>query len=148
MFKLSKTNKEQGFSLVELVIVVVIIGILAAIAIPIYSNQVREAEIATLKSDVQATGSAFKNWERSQGYQAVPDNTTFDSQLVVKSDPANNITHIIYDPNDPENFEVCILGTRDFGSGDIVKWNYNFQTSRLTEGDCVNTPNLNAEIPN
>lgn len=54
--KLQTTRNEDGFTLMELIIVVVIIAILAAIAIPIFSNQQKAAVGATLKSDVTSTG--------------------------------------------------------------------------------------------
>ncbi|EGQ7933620.1 prepilin-type N-terminal cleavage/methylation domain-containing protein [Vibrio vulnificus] len=54
MKKLNKTKKQQGFTLIELMIVVAIIGVLAAVAVPAYQDYVKKSEaasaLATLKS--------------------------------------------------------------------------------------------------
>lgn len=69
-----KKNNKKGFTLAELLIVVAIIAILVAIAIPVFSAQLEKAKIATDKANVRAWyGEAVAN------YLSDPDNATYDS---------------------------------------------------------------------
>ena len=52
-------RSESGFTLIELVIVIVILGILASVAIPKYEDMREQARTATLKGQVGSVRSAL-----------------------------------------------------------------------------------------
>ena len=70
MKKKSQTNnlsKRSGFTLIEIILVVVIIGILAGIAIPRMGGKTEKAKIAAARSNVQSIGMGIQEYEIMNG---------------------------------------------------------------------------------
>ena len=94
--KLRKTKK--GFTIVELVIVIGVIGILSAILIPTFVNLNSKASDAALKSDLAAVYSSYVA-DAADGYKGEPGSSN-TSKLemygqtevaLVKTENVNNI---------------------------------------------------------
>lgn len=80
-----KSSSSRGFTLIEVMITVVIIGILAAIAVPKLNGSRRQAYIATMRSDLRNLVSAQELFYSDSARYADDE-----SHLNVK--PSNNMT--------------------------------------------------------
>lgn len=88
----ASTSNQSGFTLIELMIVMVIIGLLAAIAVPMYVQSVRHAREAVLKEDLRTLRSAIDSYTIDK--QKAPQ--TLDDLVqagYIKSMPVDPFTH-------------------------------------------------------
>lgn len=66
------TGREQGFTLIELMIVVVIVSLITAIAIPMYSDALRKGRTAALTVELEKLYTALMSFHA--------DNSSFPSE--------------------------------------------------------------------
>jgi type IV pilus assembly protein PilA len=76
-------GREDGFTLVELLVVMLILGILAAIAIPTFFNQRDKAQDAEAKSNVRTAETAMETFATDNGGDYTPGAMT-DAQIVTE----------------------------------------------------------------
>lgn len=56
----------------ELLVVVLIVGVLAAVAVPVYLNQRRKVNTAALKQDLRTVAQAVETWSVDNPSKAIP----------------------------------------------------------------------------
>ncbi|WP_263365888.1 type II secretion system protein [Edaphobacter bradus] len=85
-------RSEHGFTLLELMIVMVVIGLLAAIAVPSYTNNIRHAREAVLREDLHTMRSAIDSYtvDKQKAPQSLDD---LVQAGYLKSMPVDPFTH-------------------------------------------------------
>lgn len=86
-----KTSRIRGFTLVEIMIVVAIIGLLMAIAVPNFVNARKTAQATGCINNLRQIDGAKQTWalEKGQGQDATP--TSDDLKPYIKLDSKGNI---------------------------------------------------------
>lgn len=106
MLKLFMRSK-KGFTLVELMVVVVILGILVAIAVPIYNRITGDAELRACHANLRTIDGAKTQFAASTGLTWPND---FFQGGALPTCPASG-TYSHTDPTDPAQAECDVHGS-------------------------------------
>jgi len=106
-YQMKKGRNQKGFTLVELMVVVVIIGILSAIAVPVYSSVTAKANRSAVEANLRTIDGAIS------AYQVTNDVTDATS---VNEDQAK--TMLQEWPTGPDGVQYTIVDGRAVVSAD------------------------------
>lgn len=144
-------KKMQGFTLIELMIVVVIVAFLAAIAMPSYDQYIRKKNMAVVQQEMQKIANELerhklKNFSYT-GFTLNPLYPTGNSQgtiqtVVAVTVPATNPTHQVSVSIQDNGQKWAITATRQ-NERTHAKLKELFMTS--TGVRCMNSANLDED---
>jgi type IV pilus assembly protein PilA len=126
---------QQGFTLIELMIVVAIIGILAAIAIPAYQDYTIRAKVAEPMTFLDSAKVSMAEYYQSQGFMAA-DGTAAG----VRDSTSQYIRSVSYAYEDSLNAHVTLTVAETIATGlggDTIILHGTANTSGIINWDCT-----------
>lgn len=138
----------KGFTLVEILIVVVILGILAAIVIPQFTEASTEAKTSSLCTDLQTVRSQIELYkiQHNDDMPGTVAGVTFEQALTQKTDQAGNLDasgqygpYLQKIPSNPfaasDVANTVATGPEDAAVSDAAGWYFETDTGEFNAVD-------------
>jgi len=141
-------ENQRGFTLVEMMVVIIIVGILAAVAVPLYTGYVEKSKITEATSIIGAIITSEKlEMQRvpAQGFYTAADRAAFAAKGLDLSD-TKYFNYSVTATGGPPNtkFEVTASATTEYRSdptGCWIKYTYDPAATPVgrwsSDGTCI-----------
>jgi len=124
-------KNQSGFTLIEIMLVVIIIGILASMVVPSFRGRAREARINAAKGDIASVGVALDLFELEKGRypRSLNELLTSDKKYLkqpnIPVDPwGNTYAYRCPGQHDKDGYDLLSRGPDgvEGGGDDITSW--------------------------
>lgn len=131
-----KESSESGFTLIEILVVILIIGILSAIAIPVFLNQRKAANESAIRSDLRNLAIAVEDHFKDNPnditveFSDIPDYRPSKAVVIALRGNANTWCAVATHPNSNYNTtgDVTKALTYDNANGGLMPHGWNWHT--------------------
>jgi type IV pilus assembly protein PilA len=152
MHRLRALRRSSGFTLVELLVVVVIIGVLIAIAIPLYLRYRQSAHDASTKADIHTIILEEQKYNANHGTfgttaQLVADNANLKMSAgtftLILASSANSFCMAAYNTDGPRDASSPLPA---YGLPNYKAYFYSSDAGNISTTPCTTSPQDGNEI--
>lgn len=131
-------NGNQGFTMIELLVVLGVLGILAAVAVPKFSNMTNKADMVKAKTELKTIQTGMEMYyAENNTYPPTGDSTDFSTALAsyVDLDSIDENYNLSLDSSDDENYTVTAEYYKEgkSTSGADVDYTFTINHNSITE---------------